>query len=59
MPIQEVRLASCHKEDCIYYQEMSIKVGDEFATGIICHRQCMVCMHLTKADLYTRLKVGE
>jgi hypothetical protein len=57
----EITASSCDNDDCLYYQEMKItmKNGNEFIKGRLCHRHCLVCTHLNTYDLYTRLVVGK
>jgi hypothetical protein len=49
----------CDKPDCMYYVDMDLNLGDTQPKGTICHRHCVLCTHLYKYDLYTRLVIGK
>lgn len=49
----------CDKPDCMYYTELDLSLGEPQPKGRMCHRHCVICVHLHKYDLYTRLVIGK
>ena len=55
---KKVTFSSCDKPKCKYYMDMEFTLGST-TRGLMCWQHCVLCVHLIKHDLYTRLEVGE